>query len=110
MFFLITNLVPNLIIIKFTDKDYLFPEAKSQPLCRRKEDIMSQERREILGAKGPSISPEMIARGLVRGRQLQAEAIRSAFMSLFGKAEDKRPSGSQVSHGGLARACAKVIP
>ena len=56
--------------------------------------------------------PEMIERGVVRGRELQAEAIRNAFKSLFGFGAKKQPKPADhpAPRGGLAQACAKVIP
>ena len=52
-----------------------------------------------------TVSPETIERGVARGKQLQARAVRGAFMSLFRKAEPTRPAaGRSAGQDGFARA------
>ena len=54
-----------------------------------------------------TVSPETIVRGVARGKRRQAQALREAFMSLFRRAEPKRPAVTRsggAGEDGFARA------
>ena len=69
---------------------------------------MSQQNHKFTG---PYVSAQMVEHGVMRGRQLQAEAMRNAFKRLFESVTGKRPVVvSPVRHGSLAQNCAQVIP